>query len=281
MNSLKKSFHDIVWKTGNETLAFVRFVGGISILFLKAIAGIRTLKKRGLKATLDVVISQTLFTGVQALPLVAAIALLIGIIIIVQSMTTMPKLGAGDFFGKIFVLVIIRELGPLLTAVIVIGRSGSALAAYIGNMKVNQEIEALEVMGISPVNFIVMPAMLGGLIAMVCLTLFFDVIAVFGGYGIIFTGKMLSISAFSFDLELNVFLSKILGALGKWDIPVSFFKGVFFSMIITITACYHGLIIRPSFTEVPKATLRAVVQSLVITMLFNSFVTIVFYSYVS
>lgn len=262
---------------GAYTYDFIATIGGLALLTYNTFSGLRSQNKRGLGA---VVISQTLFTGVQALPLVAVTALFIGIIIIIQSMTTMPKLGAGDFFGKIFVLVVIRELGPLLTAITVIGRSGSALATYLGYMKVNQEIEALEVMGISPVQFLVMPAMLGALISMVCLTLFFDMIAVFGGYTFILIGKMLSISSFNFELPIKVFLTKIITALAAKDILISVLKCIFFAVIVSIISCYHGINLAPSFNEVPKATRKSVVQALVITMLFNSFITILFYSYV-
>jgi phospholipid/cholesterol/gamma-HCH transport system permease protein len=265
--------------TGKSVMAFVRYIGGVSILTYESFAAIRQQSKKGVKNTVNVVVSQTLFTGVEALPLVACIAVLIGLIVIVQSVTTMPKLGAGDFFGKIFVLVVIRELGPLLTSVIVSGRSGSALATYIGNMKVNQEIEALEVMGISPVSFLVMPAMLGALISMFCLTMFFDLTAVLGGYCFLFVGKVLNISAFNFDLPFVVFISKIFSALSTRDVLISFIKCLLFAVIISIISCYQGLNLTPSFTEVPKATRKAVVQSLVITMLFNSFITLLFYSY--
>ncbi len=275
---MQERFLHLLFLIGDSVLGFLRYVGGFSMFAFDSFAAL--VPRRGRKGGPDlrVIVSQTLFTGVQALPLVAAIALLIGMIIIVQSMTNMPKLGAGDFFGKIFILVVIRELGPLLTSVIVVGRSGSALAAYIGNMRVNQEIEALEVMGISPIGFLVVPAMLGALVSMLCLTLFFDVTAIFGGFFSISAGKLLGLSAFNFDLPFKVFLSKILAALSPMDIVISFIKCVVFAITISLTACYQGLNILPSFTEVPKATRKAVVQSLVLTMVFNSILTVLSYA---
>ncbi len=271
MKSLITSY---AYNVGVYVYGILRYVGGLSILIMNSFRGVWAQKKRGFA---PVVISQTLFTGVQALPLVAATALFIGIIIISQSVTTMPKLGAGDFFGKIFVIVVIRELGPLLTSITVIGRSGSALATYIGYMKVNQEIDALEVMGIDPVHFLVMPAMLGSLIAMICLTLFFDMISVMGGYFFIYLGKVFNITAFSFDLPLRMFLYKITSALELKDIFISLIKCVFFAIIISSVACYNGLNLAPSFNEVPKATRKTVVQTLVITMLFNSIISVMYY----
>jgi len=93
----------------------------------------------------------------------------------------MPKFGVSAYFGNILIRVVIRELGPFFTSFVVIGRSGSALATFIGNMRVSKEISALEVMGVDPVRFLIMPAFVAMVVSMVCLSVYFDIIAIIGG----------------------------------------------------------------------------------------------------
>jgi phospholipid/cholesterol/gamma-HCH transport system permease protein len=195
---------------------------------------------------------QMLYTGVEAVGLVSTIAFVAGSTIIMQAMTNMPKFGVSEYFGNILVIVVVRELGPLLTAIVVIGRSGSALAAHIGTMRVNKEVSALEVMGIDPVYFLAMPALAGMVGSMICLNFYFDIVAIIGG---------LCVASFTVDIPFTIFLLKVLYALSSIDIVISIFKSIIFGAIIAIVSCHYGLKVT-SIRGVPQAAIRSVVGSM-------------------
>ncbi len=219
--------------------------------------------------SLQQIINQVLFTGIDAVVIVSLIALCCGITIAVQAITNMPKIGAGEYFGTIMVIAVVRELGPFFTSIIVIGRSGAALAAYIGNMHVTREISALGAMGVNLTHFLVMPAFIGMLISLICLNIYFDLIAIVGG---------LLIAKIIVNIPFQPFLIEVLQALTITDIIVSFIKCVLFGSVIAIISCYHGLGV-DNIRIVPRAVFRAVVGSIVVTILFNVFLTIGFYAF--
>ncbi len=169
-------------RMGDWVVSLCRTVFDVTGLFYDILTVLFVGGRQGIASSFKQIVSQVLFTGVEAFWLVGVIGLLCGITIIIQAMTNMPKFGVGEYFGNILIIVVIRELGPFFTSLVVVGRSGSALATYIGNMRVSKELSALEVMGIDPVHFIVMPAFVGMVISMVCLSVYFDIIAIIGGY---------------------------------------------------------------------------------------------------
>jgi phospholipid/cholesterol/gamma-HCH transport system permease protein len=220
--------------------------------------------KKGIFTSFKQIVNQILFTGVEAFWLVGIIALLCGMTIIIQAMTNMPKFGVGEYFGNILVIVVIRELGPFFTSIVVVGRSGSALAAYIGNMRVAKELSALEVMGIDAVRFIVMPAFIAMVISMICLSVYFDLIAIIGGY---------FIAQVKVSIPFNIFMRTILEAIQPLDIFISILKNVLFGSIIALVSCYYGLNVS-NIREVPQAALKSVVSCMVATLIINILVTV-------
>ncbi len=254
-----------LWRRSN---GLVVYIYELFSLFYESMRSLVTEGERGGRSAFGVAVIQILFTGVEALLMVSVIALLIGVIIIIQSFTHMPRVGVGDYFGKVLVMVVFRELGPLLTALIVIGRSGSAIATYQGNMKVSQEIEALEVMGINPVRYLVTPTIIAAVISMVCLTMYFNIISILGGY---------LISSLKIEMPITVFLQFVLNALTVTDILISLLKSIIFGIIVSVVACYHGLSVKISFQEVPQQTLRAVMNSIIMAVILNSGITLLFY----
>jgi phospholipid/cholesterol/gamma-HCH transport system permease protein len=223
--------------------------------------------RKGVASSTKQITNQVLFTGVEAFWLVGIIGLLCGITIIIQAMTNMPKFGVGEYFGNILILVVIRELGPFFTSLVVVGRSGSALATYIGNMRVSKELAALEVMGIDPIHFIVMPAFVGMVISMVCLSVYFDVIAIIGGY---------FIAQVKVSIPFGFFMSTVLDALRPWDLVESMVKNILFGAITALVSCYHGLAVT-NMREVPQAALKSVVSCMITTLLINILVTFVIF----
>jgi phospholipid/cholesterol/gamma-HCH transport system permease protein len=259
----------LAYRIGTRAFKAVDYFRGLFNLFAEASLSVFRYWKKNRIITRQNVIMQILFTGVEAVPLVSMMGLMIGSIVIIQSATLAPKFGAGEFLGKIMVIGVIRELGPLVTAFIVIGRSGAALSTYLGNMKVANELDALEVMGIDPVHVRVMPALLGFIISLAGLTLFFDAVAIIGGF---------AFSRLLVSLPLSAFLQVIFVELSTVDIVISVIKCLMFGTIISIVSCYHAMNIGYSFQEVPQATIRAVVNSIVISVLLNTIVTVIIYA---
>jgi phospholipid/cholesterol/gamma-HCH transport system permease protein len=229
---------------------------------------IKDQKKQSILEILRVVGSQIYFTGFQALPIISWLALIVGTLTIVQTSSQLSRVGGGDMLGNLLVVLIIRELGPLITALIVVARSGTAVAVELGNMRVNKEIEALESMGIDPLSYIVFPRLLGGIISVICLAFYFCVVALLGGY---FVAQFIQPIAFSYYFE------SIALAVSRADVLLFLLKNIFSGSIIFVICCYQGLLVKQSSTEVPQVTIKAVVNSIVYTVGFNSTVSIIYY----
>ncbi len=215
------------------------------------------------------VIDQVLFTGVDAFVIISTIGLMCGVIISIQAMTNMPKIGAGEYFGSIMVIAVIRELGPFFTSLVVIGRSGAALAAYIGNMRVSKEISALEGMGVDLTHFLVLPAFVGMILSLVCLNVYFDLVAIVGG---------LLVAKMAVAVPFGIFMGKVLEAITVRDILfVSVAKSMLFGATIAIVSCFHGLRAQ-NVRMVPRAVFKAVVGSIIATLVINVVMTVGFYA---
>jgi len=210
---------------------------------------------------------QILYTGVEALGLVGAIAFMSGSAIVLVAMLNMPKLGVGEYFGKILVLVIVGELAPFIASLVVVGRSGSALAAYIGTMRVSREIDALEMMGIDPIQFIVQPAFVGIVVSVICLNVYFITIGIMGG---------LVVAQFATGVPLGIFFGKILGALLLKDVVFTLLKSVSFGLIVALVSSWHGLNVR-NVRMVPIAALNAVVAAMFFTLFANVILSLGYY----
>lgn len=243
-------------------------MGNIIQLLINTLISLRHFQKSGLRVNIGVLLNQIRFTGIAALPLVSVLALLLGGTTIIQSATYLPKIGASVYIGNVITMVIIRELGPLITALIVIGRSGTAIATELSNMKINHEIEALETMGIDPYQFIVIPRLIGVAISLLCLIVYFDTIAIIGGYGA---------SCLKMNLPFDTFITGLQNALTLTDLILSIAKGLLFGFIIAIFGCYQGLAIKGSPTEIPQAATKIVVRSILIIFMLDSLFAFIFY----
>lgn len=257
----------IEW-VGRNTIAGYTYLAALATLASQSFLDVVQPNRQGRRESLQVLARQILFTGVDALPVTTVIALLVGIIIITQAGTQLPKLGAGGMVGSIIVVTVIRELGPLLTAFIVVGRSGTAIATELGNMSVTREVVALRLMGIPISRFIIMPRMVGMVLSMICLTLYFDVVAVLGGY---FMAKA------QLTIPFYAFLEGVMKALASSDVVLTVVKGLLFGSAVAAICCHHGLAVRSSFTEVPQQTTRAMINSFVLCLLIDVLVTVPLY----
>ena len=239
-----------------------------SSFFCRALATFWTEKNDGKKIVLNVIFKQVLFTGVEATKIIIIIALILGAASIVQIITLVPRVGGESYIGPVLVAVVVRELGPLITAFIIIGRSGTAIATELGNMMVNNEPQALESMGIDPLRFIVLPRIIGVTTAAVGLGLLFSVVALLGGYGF---------SRFLVNYPFVVYLDDLGKALSFWDVVVGFIKCASFGVIIATMCSYYGFNVKVSSHEVPQMMIKAAVGSIYACFIVNIFITVLFY----
>ncbi len=257
----------IEW-VGRKTIAGYTYLAALATLSSQAFLDLILPTRQGRRESLQVLVRQILFTGVDALPVTTVIALLLGIIIVTQAGTQLPRLGAGGLVGSIIVVTVVRELGPLLTAFIVVGRSGAAIATELGNMSVTREVVALRLMGIPLSRFVIMPRMVGMVLSMICLTLYFDVVAVLGGY---------LVANAHLTIPFYAFLEGVIKALSSTDVALTALKGLLFGSAVAAVCCHHGLAVRSSFTEVPQQTTRAMINSFVLCLLIDVVVTVPLY----
>jgi phospholipid/cholesterol/gamma-HCH transport system permease protein len=222
-------------------------------------------------------ITQTYLTGVEAVPQIAILAAIVGAITILQAVTVMPKLGGGDALGGVMVAVVIRELGPLMTALFIAGRSGSALSTYIGSMKMMQEVDALKAMGVDPLHYLIMPVFFATLTSMFCLTMLFNLVAILGGYLIVWITNIVIPGIFTAHLSLPIFTEKIFDSIGLLDIGYAVVKPLIFGMFISVIACFHGMSVGLDVRQVPKATRVTVVHSFILIIVIDLLLSIPFF----
>lgn len=228
---------------------------------------------QGARTIFSVLAAQIYFTGFQALPLISILALGSGTLVILQSTQQLSLVGSTQMMGPLLVITVVREIGPLLTALVVIARSGTAVASEIGNMRANREIEALEVMGINPLSYIVFPRLVGGMISVFCLAIYFNMIALMGGFVL---AKFLPMPEMQ-SLSFSFYLDSLMNAFDQADLWLFLLKNIFSGTIIFIVCCYQGLSVKRSPTEVPIITTQAVVKSVIYVVGFNLAVSGLFY----
>ncbi|MBI3504997.1 MAG: ABC transporter permease [Proteobacteria bacterium] len=238
--------------TGRSLRRALAHVGNATGL-LRAIvrAGLR-LPRSNFRVFLRVVSLQIRFTGLQAVPLIAALAAAIGAVGIMEFVALLTGL-ADDLIGKLLVTIVIREMGPLITAVVIIARSGTAMATELGSMRLGGELEALQAYRVDPIAFVLLPRVAGAIVSTFILIVVFDAVGLLGGAAIASALRGLSFSLVSAKVQL---------ALTNRDIWLTALKSVLFGGLIALLSCYLGLLVRGSSTELPKAVAKAVVASL-------------------
>jgi phospholipid/cholesterol/gamma-HCH transport system permease protein len=223
---------------------------------------------RGRKIRFSRAIHQAMAVGVGAIPIVSLISLFVGTILALQGAYQLRKLGALQLVASAVAIVMTRELGPLMTAIVVIGRSGSAFAAEIGTMKVNEEIDALETMALEPVHFLVAPKFVAMAVMMPCLTTWADFMGVVGGglFGVTNAG-----------FTWATYFRATLDALVLRDIVTGLIKSVMFGLVITAVGCQEGLSTGLGSEEVGRSTTAAVVKSIFLVVAVDLVFTAIFY----
>ncbi|MBI4833638.1 MAG: ABC transporter permease [Planctomycetes bacterium] len=212
---------------------------------------------------------QIYFTAIQAMSIIIITGVIIGTAVLVELAIILPRFGAESHMERMFVIVVVRELIPIMTALIVIGRSGTAMATELGNMKLNRELELMDSVGINTDYFLVLPRLIGIIVSIMCLTIIFNVSALVGGF--LFAGifKPTAIGIVFKDLLLTV---------DYRDIIISMLKAFLFGWVIAIVNCSHGLSVKRSFTEIPQVTTTGVVNSIIFCFVINIFISLYVYS---
>lgn len=192
-------------------------------------------------------------TGVDALPIVGLISFLLGLIMAFMSAVQLRQFGANIYVASLVSLSMTRELGPIMTAIIVAGRSGSAFAAEIGTMKISDEVDALATMGFDPVRFLVVPKLIASVIVVPFLVLFSDMFAIIGG---------LIVGVSMLDLTTGSYIAQTIKTLDLFDVFLGFFKSAVFAVLIAWIGCFRGFQVRGGAASVGQATTSAVVSSI-------------------
>jgi phospholipid/cholesterol/gamma-HCH transport system permease protein len=210
------------------------------------------------------ILKQIWFIGWKSMLVICLTGAFTGMVLALQGYPTLRRVGSEAFLGPLVALSLIRELGPVLSALMVTGRAGSSITAEIGIMRTNEQIDALELMGLNPLRFLVTPNLLGSLIALPVLAAVFNVVAIFGGY--LVGVRLLGLNAGTYFGEMNnyVELSDILGGV---------YKSMSFGVLIAWVCCYKGYYSRFGAEGVSAATTQAVVNSSVLILVWDYFVT--------
>jgi len=224
-------------------------------------------RREGGRLRRRVVVQQIYFTGVQSAELITFFAVLAGIASFVQGFFLLSSIGAQGSLASFVVSILLREAGPFLAAVIVILRSGSAITLEIGYMNVLGEIEGLEMQGVSPVDFICVPRLIGVTVSVVCLTVLFDMVTVASGFFAAWTLIDLNLSALLYDMAV---------ALNPSDFMMVLAKGVAFGLVISVTCLYNGFQAQGAITNIPPRVSRAMVDSLLHCVLANIVISAAF-----
>lgn len=214
------------------------------------------------------VVAQVNRIGVEALPMVALTSFSIGLTLAMQGAHELQRMGAAMYVPNLVAVSLLRELGPLLIAIIVIGRSGSAITAELGTMKVSEEIEALGVMAINPIRFLIVPRFVAMLIMLPILTVFGNYIGIVGGW---------TICHFALDMNTAAYVLRAIEAAKLGDLYSGLVKSAVFAWLIVTIACQAGLQVEGGAEGVGTATTRSVVYSLLAILVANALLTGMFF----
>jgi phospholipid/cholesterol/gamma-HCH transport system permease protein len=241
-------------------------------LSLRAFACIFTPRKgpRGWRLSWKVsaLFAQMVRIGVASLPTVTLANFLLGVVLAIQGAGQFDKLGATDMVADLVAFSVLREIGPLITAVIVIGRSGSSITAELGTMAVSEEIDALNVMGIDPVKFLVVPRLLAMIIMMPVLTVLGEGIGLFSGW---------LIGVASLHLDPVYYVQRSIDAVEQKDLFSGLLKALVFGAIVGTVGCFYGITVKGGAEGVGKATTKSVVTSLTSMLAMDALLTALIY----
>lgn len=249
-----------VYEFFQQTLALLSFVGETAVAFAGSVTHPARFRWRPILFNIRT-------AGFDALPIVGLLSFLLGIVVAYQGADQLKQYGANIFVADLVGLSMLREFAPLMTAIIIAGRSGSAYAAQIGTMAVTEEIDAMRTLGIAPLELLVLPKVIALVIALPLLTLFADVLGVFGG--MIMAKTQLGIS-------FNEFLDRFVKAVSITSYLVGIGKAPVFAVIISMVGCFQGFRTKGGAESVGRQTTRSVVQSIFLVIVADALFSVAF-----
>jgi phospholipid/cholesterol/gamma-HCH transport system permease protein len=251
-------------------MGFIRNLGAVSLI------GLRRVGRMGLflsqtfiyASTPPLKITQLLkqihFIGFQSLLVIFLTGTFTGMVLGLQGYYTLNRFGSSALLGPMVALALIRELGPVLSALMVTGRAGSAMTAEIGIMRISEQVDALKLMGLNPFRYLVVPKLLAGIISLPLLTAIFDAVGIFGGY--LVGGKLLGVSK-------GIYFGEMTNYVDMKDILGGIYKSLTFGVLISWVCCYKGYFTGHGAEGVSRATTQAVVLSSVLILVWDYFMT--------
>ncbi len=261
MSSLVQAIGRRTLNSVNHLLDLFAFTNRIASVLLRR-------HRTGQRIVLGFTCEQIYFTAMQALPVVLFIALITGSTTVIQLTKQFGTLEGRNIVAEFIVILIIRELGPLFTALIVILRSAVAVTIEASYMSVLGELDAIEMQGIDPIHLICLPRLIGITVAIFCLFFIFDLVAILGGYVVAWTIT---------DVAVGNFLQKIGKAISGVDITVGIVKAIFFGFTITVTSLYRGFRVKKAITQIPSETSKAAIECLLYCVFINIIISVIFY----
>jgi phospholipid/cholesterol/gamma-HCH transport system permease protein len=245
---------------GHDIYSLVMFVGELAAALARAALKPRVARWRDILRIAELV-------GVNAVPIVALIGFLMGLIMAFQAAIPLGQFGAQIFVANLIGLAILRELGPLMTAIVLAGRSGSAFAAELGTMKVREELDALKTMGLEPVPFLVVPRVLAAVLMTPLLTIFADLVGLMGG----------AVVLLSLGFPLITFWNQVQSAVGYGDLLGGLAKSFVFGVLVAAIGCLRGLQTQTGASAVGESTTRAVVSGIILIVIADGVFSVIYY----
>ncbi len=255
--------HNFFIALGRYVHNFFSFLGGLTTLVAQSIylSFVPPFKK-------DRVLEQAKKAGYDSLPIVSLVALFIGFIFALQTAYFMQRIGSEIYIASMVALSLVRELGPVITALVVAGRVGASITAELGTMQVTEQIDALEAFATNPIKYLVVPRFLALMVVLPLLTIYADAIGIFGSY-LICVNKL--------GISSSMYMQVTWDALLFKDLFTGLFKTIFFGMIIAFVSCYEGFNVEGGAEGVGKATTRSVVITFIMIIVADCFFTALFY----
>ncbi|MDH3316899.1 MAG: ABC transporter permease [Gammaproteobacteria bacterium] len=253
LNGAARRAQDALERAGRATIDGISAFGYGAALFFESLFWIVRGRSIRQPVRLSMVFEEMMQIGILALPIVTVLSLTIGVMLAIQGIYTLSLFGAESRVTVGIALSVVREFSPLITGILVAGRSGSALAARLGTMSINQEIDALRVMGINPVRFLVVPPLVAMIVMLPALTFWSDLVALFGA------GVYVSLDL---EMSLSAYSDRVIEVLTVDDLLHGLGKSVIFAGLITLVAVVNGAGVTGGAEGVGRVTTRAVVQSI-------------------
>lgn len=254
---------------GRQIFLFLVTLQGLGAFALITLGVIFTKLRTAPSVTYPLIFQELRRSGVKLIPMFAFMSGALGLVIIGQAVTRLSEVGAvSSFLGTIMVTVVVRELGPLLTAMLVLSRSGTANVIELGTARALGEVEALEALGVDTVHYLVMPRVIGMAMGVFALTIYFIMGALVSGYLWAFLRAV--------PLRPGEYFKELADALDLMDFVILALKSTLFGVVIAVITCYHGLAQPLSLEEVSNATVRAVAQSIIACVILDALFIVIY-----